>query len=377
VVARVRDVSQVPETYKPANGNAVDFAAIPYFRGPMEFLRVARQAQHAVQSVVDPADAVILRIGSLVATLIEPGLHQTQHPYGVEVVGDPYEVFAPGVVRHPLRPFFRWWFTRVQKRQCAHACGAAYVTRETLQRRYPCQAHQVAMSDVEIDASNIQSRHPVLATHYSSVELADEDFSDHARMPLTTMRPTRLILVGSLEQLYKGPDVLIRALAQCLGAGLDLELTIVGDGKFRPALENLARHLGVAERVCFRGMLPSGEAVRAELEVADVFVLPSRTEGSPRALIEAMACALPCLGSAVGGIPELLPYEAMVPPGNVNALASKIKVLVSNPFWMAQMSARNLKIAQEYHQIVLRARRTKFYQHIRQRTEEWLGNRNA
>ena len=66
-----------------------------------------------------------------------PGLRRTKRPYGVEVVGDPYDVFSPNAIKHPLRPFFRWWFTRcltlgvresVCRSLCHRACIAAPVS---------------------------------------------------------------------------------------------------------------------------------------------------------------------------------------------------------------------------------------------------------
>jgi len=106
-----------------------------------------------------------------------------------------------------------------------------------------------------------------------------------------------------------------------------------------------------------------------------LFVLPSRTEGLPRAMIEAMARGLPCVGSAVNGIPELLPVEDMVPPNDVPALAEKIREVLTNPERMAQMSARNLDKAREYADNVLYERRTAFYQHLKAETEAWLKTR--
>jgi glycosyltransferase involved in cell wall biosynthesis len=89
-------------------------------------------------------------------------------------------------------------------------------------------------------------------------------------------------------------------------------------------------------------------------------------------MIEAMARALPCLGSTVGGISELIPEEDLVPPGDAPALARKIREVITDPVRMARMSARNLAKAGEYSDAELASRRKAFYQHLRARTEAWL-----
>ena len=73
-------------------------------------------------------------------------------------------------------------------------------------------------------------------------------------------------------------------------------------------------------------------------------------------MIEAMARALPCIGSTVGGIPELLPAEDMVPPGDADGLARKISEIVSDSQRMQRMSARNLARAGDFQEDVLRER---------------------
>jgi glycosyltransferase involved in cell wall biosynthesis len=178
--------------------------------------------------------------------------------------------------------------------------------------------------------------------------------------------------VASLAQLYKGPDVLLRSVASCVRRGLDITLSLVGDGKHRSGLQRLARQLGVEGRVNFAGELPAGEAIRDQMDRADLFVLPSRTEGLPRALIEAMARGLPCVGSNVGGIPEILPPEDLVPPGDPDALADKIREVLGEPGRMARMSARNLAKALEYREETQCAARLAFYEGIREATERWL-----
>ncbi len=355
-VARVRDVKEVPGDWKRADGPGVSFAAVPYYLGPWQYLRRRRGVWRAAQAAVRPCDAVILRGGAPIADAVERLLHRTGRPFGLEVLGDPYEALAPGAVRHPLRPFFRWWFTRELRRHCRHTCAAAYVTRHTLQERYPCSGLAVCCSDVQI---------PPAA------------FVPEPRPPRREARPFTLVFVGSLEQLYKAPHVLIDAVAQGVRGGLDLELVLVGAGKHRPELETRAAERGLGSRVRFLGQLTAGEAVRAQLDRADLFVLPSFTEGLPRAMIEAMARALPCLGSTAGGIPELLPPEDMVPPGDAGALAAKIRAVATDADRLARMSARNLARAREYDEKALRRQRIAFYQHVREQTKAWLERRNG
>lgn len=353
VVARVCDVATIPDDWQPASGAGVSFVPIPYYVGLKEYLLQARRIHQVANNAVELRDAVILRVGSPIAACIERVLRRTGHPYGVEVVGDPYDMFAPGAVRHPLRPFFRWWFSRQLKRQCAGACAAAYVTARVLQRRYPPAP-------------------TAFTTHYSSIELSETALVPIPRLPQPEKRSFRLIMVGSLAQLYKAPDVLIDAVAACVQQGLDLHLTLVGGGKHRPELQQLAVVRGIAQRVHFQGQVSAGAAVQALLDQADLFVLPSRQEGLPRAMIEAMARGLPCIGSTVGGIPELLPAEDMVPPGDVAALAHKIREVVTNPDRMARMSARNLEQAREYLEDILDRRRRAFYSYLHQYTMAWV-----
>jgi glycosyltransferase involved in cell wall biosynthesis len=347
----VREVARVPETWQRADGDGVSFAALPCYIGPLQYLRQRRRLTGAALAAVGPADAVIFRAPSAIAARIEPALRRAGRPYGVEVLGDPYDVFAPGAVRHPLRPFFRWWFPRQLRRLCTGAAATGYVTERALQRRYPPAPQS-------------------FTTSYSDVELAEGTFATEPRTPRSEGRLT-LVSVGSLAQMYKAPDVQIDAAARLVKEGLDLRLVLVGDGRHRSELEARAAALGMTERVVFRGQLTAGAAVRAELNAADVFLMPSRTEGMPRAMIEAMARGLPCIGSTMGGIPELLPPEDMASPGDVAALAAVIRAVVTDPERMARMSARNLSRAQAYREDELRARRTGFYRALREYTEAW------
>jgi glycosyltransferase involved in cell wall biosynthesis len=88
-----------------------------------------------------------------------------------------------------------------------------------------------------------------------------------------------------------------------------------------------------------------------------------------------MARGLPCIGSTVGGIPELLNPEDLVPPGDVRALAAKIRDVVTDTDRMVRMSIRNLEKAQQYHEDMLRKPRIAFYQYVKEQTKSWHQSR--
>lgn len=350
VFARVKDVPSVPADWKQADGEGVSFAPVPYYIGPWQCLLKAAQIKQSAQHAVGKEDAVILRLSSPIAMCIEPLLQRTGHPYAVEVVADPYDVFAPGSVKTLLRPFLRQWLFWTLQRMCANAIAATYVTKKALQQRYPC---------------------PNLVAGISDVELPDEAIVASARPQQDRLKTPTLIFVGTLEQLYKAPNILIDAVAACVNGGLDLKLIVVGSGQYRAQLEAQAASLNIASKVQFLGQLGSGD-VREWIDRADLFVLPSYQEGLPRAMVEAMARGLPCIGSAVGGVPELIPPEDLVPPGDVAALALKIKEIVTDPERLAQMSRQNLEKSKDYRDRSLHGQRTAFYRYVRNSTETWL-----
>lgn len=357
VVARSREVASLPPDQKRADGQGVSFSRIPYYVGPWQYLRKARQLRRAAAGAIRDDDAVVLRVPGNLSSYILSVLNKTGQPYAVEVVADPYDAYAPGSVKHPLRPYFRWRFPRQLQHQCRNACASSYVTQHALQRKYPPSA-------------------AAFSTYYSDVQLAETGVVASPRARHENQQTLTLVQVGTFAQLYKAPDVLIDACAACVREGLDLRLVLIGDGKHRGELDSRASTLSLGRRVQFPGWL-SPQEVRNQLDQADLFAIPSRTEGLPRALIEAMARGLPCIGSTVGGIPELLPPEDLVPPGDVAALASKIREVASDPERMTRMSKRNLETAKQYQETFLRPRRTEFYRRVRETTEACLARRSS
>jgi len=141
------------------------------------------------------------------------------------------------------------------------------------------------------------------------------------RLDLPLERP----LVGYVGnfQPEKGVDVLVEAFGRLQnGVGGSAELALVGDGPLLEPLRTRARELGIAERVRFAGRRLHGE-VPDWISACDVFCLPSRREGCPNVVLEALASGRPVVATAVGGVPELLNPEngILVPSEDPGALA--------------------------------------------------------
>jgi glycosyltransferase involved in cell wall biosynthesis len=140
----------------------------------------------------------------------------------------------------------------------------------------------------------------------------------------------RLAMVANLRA-EKGHDTLLAAVPRILARHPGASVTLVGDGPRREALETLARALGVSAAVHFLGECRD---VAPVLAGHDLFVLPSRSEAFPNALIEAMATALPVVATSVGGIPEVVrsgENGLLVPPDDAPALADAIVALMDDP----------------------------------------------
>ena len=142
----------------------------------------------------------------------------------------------------------------------------------------------------------------------------------------------RIVTVGRLVPV-KGHAKLIEAAAELRARGVPVEVTLVGGGPRRDALERLAAQLGVADSVTFTGSLGHDDVLRHYAE-ADLFCLPSFGEGLPVVLMEAMAMELPVVASRIMGIPELVEDgEAglLVTPGRSDFLADAIAELARDP----------------------------------------------
>lgn len=158
----------------------------------------------------------------------------------------------------------------------------------------------------------------------------------------------RLLSAGRIVY-QKGLDLGLRALAQL--KDLDWHWNIAGDGPQVDALKFLAQELGIAERITFLGW-QSKEDLSQDYHQANLFLFPSRHEGMPNAVLEAMASGLPVAATRIAGSEELVldgETGCLVPTEDVDALRDALRSLLSDAPLREQMgTASRLRVEREY-----------------------------
>ena len=161
--------------------------------------------------------------------------------------------------------------------------------------------------------------------------------------------PAHALTIGTIARLVarKGLDILLRAFASAPIRAHDARLLIVGDGPLGADLKHLAEDLMVDRSVVWAGLQKDPQPW---LRAMDVFAFPSRLEGSPNAVLEAMATGLPVVAARIGGVVDLIPDEetgVLVPPDDPHALALALERLLDNASLRLALGSRARRRAVE------------------------------
>ncbi len=176
----------------------------------------------------------------------------------------------------------------------------------------------------------------------------------------TMLSVTRLIRAD----VQKGVDAVLRAMPEILRRCPEARYVVAGDGNYRAALEELAVKLGVAGRVEFRGELTS-EALCRAYQDADVFVLPSQTEGFGIVYLEAMYSELPVVAARAGGAQNVVEDGVtgiLVPPEDEKSLVSAASALLLLPEERRKLGAAGRKRVEEQY----------LFSHFAARWQRWM-----
>lgn len=343
ILARGTTAKQAMDESSRADGPGIFFRLLPDFYGPLQLTSQLGQVKAITRQAISECDAYVIRVPGLVGHNVWREIERRRLPYALEVVGDPWDSFGPGTWPSIYRPIARRLVSRELRLMCRRAGVIHYVTRHALQRRFPPgrNARVTTFSDAVMDLAFATPT--VLAERHRRIQ-GMQNRSEGGQQPF------RIGFVGSLSRLYKGLDVLLRAVrALRSSANFNVSVAAVGDGQYLGTMKSMAARLGIQDRVQFLGQVAFGRPIFDFFDSIDLFVLPSRQEGLPRALLEAMARGCPCIGSEIGGVGELLDPQDMFPCGDFQRLSEILAALMRQPGRLREMAERNRNKAVEFN----------------------------
>ena len=322
------------------SSNNCSFVPVPELMSPMSRLKNHRAATETIRRAVQDSDIVVARIPSLVSRIAVKWARTYHRPYLVECVACNWDALRNH--RLAARLSAPWYFL-MQRAAVGRSPYVIYVTEEFLQRRYPANGRQVSLSNVQIEEMDPATLERRLQRIHASGNVA---------------RPVSLVTVADVGVPYKGQGDVISGLPMLESEGVDAEYHLIGGGD-PTRLMRLAEKHDVGGRVRFHGPVEHSE-VFDRLDELDIYIQPSRQEGLPRAVIEAMSRGMPVLGATTGGIPELLSPERLFGPGDQRGIVDAIERVVLAAE-QEKDARRNFARAQDFLGSTLEARRQQFF----------------
>lgn len=286
------------------------------------------------------ADYIFCRIPSHVGNVGVDVAEELNIPYMVEVVACPWDsLWNYSLKGKMVAPYF----TMATKKRVRSANYAVYVTNQFLQRRYPTKGKSTNCSNVILETVSPE----VLERRLSKIE--------------TTSNKIIIGTTASVDIRFKGQQYIIEALGELKKRGnVSFEYQLVGKGD-NSYLKAIAKKFDVEDQVKFLGP-KTHKDVFDWLDSIDFYAQPSRQEGLPRALIEAMSRGLPALGAKTGGIPELLNDDFIISNSKNNI--SEISYILSNlsKEKCKQEAMNNFNESKKYLRSIIEERRQAFLQ---------------
>jgi glycosyltransferase involved in cell wall biosynthesis len=286
-------------------------------------------------------DCVIARLPSSSGLAAIKLARKHNKPYLIELVGCPWDAFWNHSWKGKLVAPFMWHAT---KKTVKNAPYVLYVTNKFLQNRYPTNGHSTNCSNVAL-------------TEFDDIVL------EKRLKRIQSMHSTNEVVIGTVAAVnvrYKGQQYVIEALGKLKREGITyFEYQLVGSGD-QTFLKKVAEKHDVVDKVKFLGSMPHTK-VFEWLETIDIYAQPSRQEGLPRALIEAMSKAVPAFGAKTAGIPELLEPEFIFTNTrkNIDEICKMLKSF--NKQSMLIQAKRNYEESKKYDRSIIEKRRGDFF----------------
>lgn len=320
----------------------VQVVSVPNFKSPKLYFTEKKRAESIVAHQVEKSDILVLRTQSSIAQLALKYIRKFKKPYIIECVGCSWDSYwNHGTLGKVVAPYM-YYKTRSAIASANYVC---YVTTKFLQKRYPTKGNTVCCSNVVLKRLD----DAVLDKRIEKIKMFD---------------PRKKLILGTaaaLDTRYKGQEYVIQIIPSLVKMGYDVEYHLAGGmtgSKPNSFLKDLSKKYGVSDRVVFCGSL-SSDQMEYYYDTLDIYVQPSKQEGLPRAVIEAMSRGCPVIGTNIAGIPELVQEDFLFRKGSSDEVEKALqRILKSN---LIKVAEQNFAKAHDYEKDKLRKRREHFY----------------
>ncbi|MCW2120284.1 glycosyltransferase family 4 protein [Flavobacterium sp. 7A] len=318
---------------------AFSFIEVPNFKSIKAYFKKT-EAIAIIKKAVDEHDVIILRLPSAIGAIAFEYASSINKPILIEKVACVYDALWNYDWRGRLIAS-----QKMKKYQdiLQKASHTIYVTDHFLQSRYPTEGKSIGCSDVIV---------------------TDLDDAILNKRILKIVNLPKVITIGTVAAIdvpYKGQADVIQAIAILKKQNILFNYKIVGQGD-ASRLNKIIEQCQVADLVEVVGPLKSAE-VFDFLDTLDLYIQPSKQEGLPRAVIEAMSRACPVLGSNIAGIPELINKNSLFKAGNVGAIVKLLRDLSKNS--LEQSARENFLKAETFKKETLDSKREEFYKEFK------------
>lgn len=346
VTGRTQFVSNIYDTKILVNGPNVEFYALPDFKGAKGLLLNLLKIRKSIKKIISKCDCAIYRAPTHLSLFTYKEVIKAKKPLALEFMMAADKMFeGNGIIKKVLNKIV----DKKAKKMCLAVNGVSYVTKNILQKKYPCKAILYP------------EKKKYFTGNYSSIDLPIEDYFKQNWKESNPPKIFKIIHIGYMDSYRKGQDVLIKALKIVLDKGYNVTLTFIGDGEKRKEFESLTKTLNINSKVEFIGLIKSKKEILNYLRKSHLMVFPTKSEGLPRTIIEAMSQGLPCISSPVDGIPELLNDEFLIDYDDVNGYANKIIEMINNWDKCCTISKENYNKSLKYNKKYLKQKRDDFY----------------
>lgn len=330
-------------TYIEANLNKVEldnveFIEIENLNNIKNFILKKSIYQKIIFEKVKEADLIFARIPSIISDMTISCCKKLKKKYLAEVGGCVWDAyFNHSLIGKIVAPYMYY----KEKIGVRDSCYTIYVTEKWLQKRYPTKGYS-------INASNVY------------LKKIDEKVIENRKVKIKKFSRENEIIIGTtaaVDVKYKGQEYVIKAIKLLEKEGYKFRYELVGGGNPK-YLKEIAKKNKIEEKIIFKGVMLKNEVMRW-LETIDIYIQPSKQEGLPRALIEALSMGVPALGSKTAGIPELLKDEFVFKRGNVCEIKEKIEsIFIKN---LEDIVQENINKSKEFEVSYLNQKREKIY----------------